>query len=276
VRDLPRNLWWQLIVGSGGVVKAGTERPGRAAAGLCLVEGRLEKRSRRVVCISVVVPVLNEAATIPFCLTTARERALPEEIEIIVVDGGSGDSTVALAEGTADKVLSAPRGRASQMNAGARVASAEILLFLHADTILPHGYARYVQAAMAQPGVVGGRFDVRLDSDKSLLRLAGAMINLRSRLSRIATGDQAIFVRREVFARLGGYPAIPLFEDIVLSKNLKRAGRFACLRDKVTTSARRWEKEGACRTILRMWVLRALFWAGVPAGRLRELYDDAR
>jgi rSAM/selenodomain-associated transferase 2 len=223
--------------------------------------------------VSVIVPVLNEEGGIGETLRRARQ---PGVREIIVVDGGSMDETRAVAQPLADRVLSAPRGRAAQMNAGAERANGDILLFLHADTLVPAGFAEAVAAACTTPAVVGGRFDVDLTPSTPLLRLTGELMNWRSRLSRIATGDQAMFVRRDVFERLGGYANIPLMEDVDLSRRLKGAGRIACLRQRVTTSARRWHAHGAVKTILLMWKLRALYCCGVSPVRLRRLYDDAR
>jgi rSAM/selenodomain-associated transferase 2 len=223
--------------------------------------------------LSVIVPALNEEQGIGETLRRARQ---PGVREIIVVDGGSVDSTRAVAHEIADVVLSAPRGRAAQMNAGAARAAGDILLFLHADTLVPEGFAQAIAAACREPGVVGGRFDVTLVPASPLLRLTGELMNWRSRLSRIATGDQGIFIRRDVFTRLGGYADIPLMEDIDLSRRMKRAGRIACLPQRVTTSARRWQTRGTARTILLMWSLRALYFFGVPPARLRRLYDDAR
>lgn len=223
--------------------------------------------------VSVIIPTLNEEATIGETLRRARQDGVGE---IIVADGGSTDQTRAVAQEFADTVLSAPRGRAAQMNAGAKRARGDMLLFLHADTLVPAGFAEAVTAACQTPAIVGGRFDVDLTPSTPLLRLTAALINWRSRISRIATGDQAIFIRRDVFERLGGYATIPLMEDVDLSRRLKRAGRVACLRQRVTTSARRWQANGVIRTILLMWTLRALYWLGVPPARLRQLYDDAR
>jgi len=223
--------------------------------------------------LSVVVPTLNEGRGIAATLGCARQ---PGVREIIVVDGGSVDSTCALAHELADLVLSAPRGRAAQMNAGAARASGDILFFLHADTLVPDGFARAIAAACAEPSVIGGRFDVTLTPSSLLLRLTGELMNWRSRLSHIATGDQGIFIRRDVFTQLGGYADIPLMEDIDLSRRMKRAGRIACLRQRVTTSARRWQTHGVVRTILLMWSLRALYFFGASPSRLRRLYEDAR
>jgi len=223
--------------------------------------------------ISVVIPVLNEESALAATVVSARGPAVRE---VIVVDGGSSDGTPALAERLADRVLRGPRGRAVQMNAGAAVAAAEVVLFLHADTRLPESFAAAVLAALADPRAVGGRFDVSLQPGSPLLALTGALINLRSRLSRIATGDQAIFVRRRVFDDLGGFPPLPLMEDIAFSRALKRAGRIVCLREKVITSSRRWRRDGVLRTILLMWSLRLLYFCGVSPARLRRVYSDAR
>jgi len=226
--------------------------------------------------VSVIIPALDEEAAIASTLARARSGAGAHDIELIVVDGGSEDATAARAAEFADKVLCAPRGRGRQMNAGAWAASGEVLLFLHADTILPPGYPEIIGRAVSDPDIAWGRFDVELTGRGILLRLVERLINLRSRVSRIATGDQAIFVRSDVFRRAGGYPDIPLFEDVALSRTLKRLGKSACLRERVVTSARRWQKEGVVRTILRMWMLRALFWFGVPPAKLCAFYRDVR
>jgi rSAM/selenodomain-associated transferase 2 len=223
--------------------------------------------------ISVVVPALNEAAQIEAALASARGAAVRD---IIVVDGGSTDGTQRLARPHADLVLSAPRGRALQMNAGAAAARGAVLLFLHADTRLPVGFDAAVLDALADPATVGGRFDVRLVPSAPLLRLVAASMNLRSRLSRIATGDQAIFARRTVFEALGGFEPIPLMEDIAFSRALKDRGRIACLHQRVETSSRRWLGRGPLRTIALMWWLRLLYACGVTPERLRRLYRDAR
>jgi len=223
--------------------------------------------------LSVIVPTLDEAEALPAALAAARQ---PGVTEIIVVDGGSRDGTLALARTLADRVLETARGRARQMNAGAAVARGDVLLFLHADTRLPAGYAQAVARALADPRVVGGRFDVRLDATGLAYRVVGRLISVRSRVTRVATGDQAIFVRRAVFARLGGYPAVPLMEDVALSRALKRAGRVACLGETVVTSARRWQRHGVARTVLLMWALRAAYYAGVSPARLARIYRDAR
>lgn len=158
------------------------------------------------------------------------------------------------------------------MNAGARVAKGQILLFLHADTLLPAGAEAAIAEAFSDPAVVGGRFDLRFDNPRPVFKVIAFFINLRSRYTKICTGDQAIFVRRETFEELGGYPDIPLMEDVEFTKRLKRKGRIWCLRTKVTTSARKWEREGILRTILRMWVVRFLYFVGVGPDRLHGWY----
>ncbi len=223
--------------------------------------------------ISVIIPALDEEAQIADSLASARASGVRE---IIVVDGGSGDATARVAGRYADVVLTAPRGRAAQMNAGAGVARGDVLLFLHADTRLPAGFDAAVLAALADPAVAGGRFDVLLVPRTRLLDLVAALMNVRSRLTRIATGDQAIFVRRAVFDAVGGFEQIPLMEDIAFSRVLKRRGRVACLRQRVMTSSRRWLRDGPVRTILRMWWLRLLYVCGVPPERLRRRYADTR
>jgi rSAM/selenodomain-associated transferase 2 len=223
--------------------------------------------------LSVIVPTLDEEATIASTLAHARR---PGDVELVIVDGGSRDETVHVARPLADRVLDAPRGRAAQMNAGAAAARGAVLLFLHADTRLPDDYPALVADALAPADVVGGRFDIRLDAPGLAYRVIERLIGLRSRLTGVATGDQAIFVRRDAFVRVGGYPAIPLMEDIALCRALKRAGRMAALRDVVVTSARRWQRDGLVRTVALMWTLRLAYYAGVSPARLARAYRDAR
>jgi rSAM/selenodomain-associated transferase 2 len=221
--------------------------------------------------ISIVIPALDEAANL-IRLLPGLAVGSPGP-EVIVVDGGSSDGTADAVTASAHvHYLAASRGRARQMNAGARVARGDVLVFLHADTRLPVGALDAVARAMADPRVVGGRFDVRFDTPRPVMRMVAWFINRRSRVSGIATGDQAIFVRRAVFETLGGYPDIPLMEDVELTRRLKRHGHLACLRQKVTTSARKWEQEGVLRTILLMWLLRLLYFCGVEPSRLHRLY----
>jgi rSAM/selenodomain-associated transferase 2 len=221
--------------------------------------------------LSIIVPVLNESETIGAQLRTLVPLR-SEGAEVIVVDGGSHDGTPVQAREGADRVLVAERGRASQMNAGAAAAAGEILLFLHADTRLPADADDLVRQAFADRERVWGRFDVRIDGRHALLGLVAALMNQRSRLTGIATGDQAIFVTRQAFERVGGYPDMPLMEDIVLSRRLKRLSRPVCLRDRVTTSGRRWERNGVLRTILTMWRLRLAFRFGADPRRLALVY----
>jgi rSAM/selenodomain-associated transferase 2 len=220
--------------------------------------------------ISIIVPVLNEAEGIAAALG-ALQPLRGRGHEVVVVDGGSADSTVALARPLADQVLSATRGRAAQMNAGAQAARGDAFLFLHADTRLPGDADALVAKALARRR--WGRFDVRIDSPRPALALVGVMMNLRSRLSGIATGDQAMFARRTAFAAAGGFPALALMEDIALSSQLRRGGRPACLRERVLTSGRRWERNGVFATILLMWRLRLMFFLGTDPRRLARLYE---
>lgn len=220
--------------------------------------------------LSVIVPVLDEAEEIAGHLAAlARVRAAGAEV--VVVDGGSRDATIERAQLHADLVVRARRGRADQMNAGAELARAPVLLFLHADTTLPDGAAEEIQRAVAG-GARWGRFDVAIRGGPRLLRLVAACMNLRSRATGIATGDQAIFVRAETFREAGGYPAIGLMEDVALSARLRRLGRPACLRARVTTSGRRWEQRGVVRTILLMWWLRLGYWLGRHPDALARAY----
>ena len=223
--------------------------------------------------ISVVVPVLNEEKTIAATLT-ALMALRPDEV--IVVDGGSADRTREISRQTGAKVITGAPSRARQMNRGAEYATGDILLFLHADTRLPLAAFHDIAAALEDPRYLGGRFDVDLDGDHWLLKIVGAMINHRSRITKVGTGDQAIFVRREVFARMGGFPEIPLMEDIAFGRALKRLGGVACLRSRVVTSARRWESEGVWRTIIKMWTLKLLYFAGVSPVTLKRFYADGR
>ncbi len=221
--------------------------------------------------LSIIIPVLNEAAAIGDALA-ALAPCRARGVEVVVVDGGSRDGTAAIAHPLADHLLSAPRGRGSQMNAGATVAKGEVLLFLHADTRLPPDAERLVLMGLQASKRAWGRFDVTIAGRSPLLRLVAAMMNLRSRLTGIATGDQAMFVTREAFAQAGGFPDIPLMEDIVLSRRLKRIGRPACLPARVVTSGRRWDQHGIVRTTVMMWRLRLAFFLGAEPARLARRY----
>ena len=237
--------------------------------------------------LSIIVPVLDEALIIAASLgRLAGWRGAGTEV--IVVDGGSADGSAAIAAPWADRVLAAPRGRARQMNAGAAVARGDVLLFLHADTALPAGAIAAIGAALAvdarcgeapasrftrrRPLPVWGRFDVRIDGCGRMLGVVAALMNLRSRLGGIATGDQAIFATRAAFEAVGGFPEQPLMEDIELSRRLLRRSRPACLRLRVVTSGRRWESRGVWRTIALMWRLRLLYRLGIAPERLVRSY----
>ncbi|HEX9879365.1 MAG TPA: TIGR04283 family arsenosugar biosynthesis glycosyltransferase [Candidatus Binatia bacterium] len=223
--------------------------------------------------ISVIIPALNEEGQIEITLRSLEELDVGE---VIVVDGGSRDRTRDTAMGAGANFLVSPPGRARQMNRGAGVARGDVLVFLHADTRLPLSAAANIRSALQDPQCVGGRFDVRLDGERWAFKMIEFMINLRSRLSRVATGDQAIFVRRRVFERMGGFPDVPLMEDLAFSKRLKKEGRVACLRTRVSTSSRRWERDGVWRTVFKMWLLRALFVAGVSPNFLKRFYKNVR
>jgi rSAM/selenodomain-associated transferase 2 len=220
--------------------------------------------------LSIVMPALNEAAGIEatlHALQPLRERG----VEVVLADGGSSDDTAARAAPWVDAVTTSARGRALQMNAGAALARADALLFLHADTRLPP--LADVQVLQALAGGAGwGRFDVRIDGRPWMLRVVAAMMNLRSRLTGIATGDQAIFVARARFDQVGGFPVQPLMEDIEISRRLLRLGRPACLRAQVCTSGRRWEQRGVWRTIVLMWRLRWRYWRGESPAQLAKAY----
>ena len=221
--------------------------------------------------LSIVVPVLDEAEGIVATLASlAPLRA--RGAELIVVDGGSRDATVARAQALADRVIEGPRGRARQMNAGAAVARAPTLLFLHADTRLPEDADRLIASALGAAPLAWGRFDVAIEGHSRMLPVVAAMMNLRSRLSGIATGDQAMFMTRAAFEAAGGFPDQPLMEDIELSARLKRLSAPVCLRERVLTSGRRWEQRGVWPTIVLMWRLRLLYALGVRADRLAPWY----
>ena len=224
--------------------------------------------------LSIIIPVLNEAGRIADALITLqpmRERGA----EIVVVDGASTDGTADVAAHGADLVIRAPRGRASQQNAGAQRASGDTFLFLHSDTQLPLNADDLIADALGEPAAQWGRFDVRFDTDQPMLRVVATMMNVRSRLTGIATGDQCLFVRRSAFEAAGGFPAVVLMEDIAISKLLRRYSAPSCLRDKVTTSARRWQKNGVWRTIFLMWWLRLAYAIGVSPTRLAQWYRQS-
>lgn len=216
------------------------------------------------------MPTLDEAAGLGDALQAlAPLRA--RGAQVIVADGGSRDDTVAVARACGVQVIEAPRGRALQMNAGAQLATGDTLLFLHADTLLPHDADRLIAQALAT-GACWGRFDVRITGQSPALRVIAACMNLRSRWSGIATGDQAMFMTRAAFAAVGGFAEQPLMEDIEMSRRLLGVSRPACLRARVSTSGRRWEARGILRTVLLMWRLRFAYWRGAAPEQLAELY----
>lgn len=221
--------------------------------------------------ISIVVPARNEASVIAATLARLRE---PEVLEVIVVDGESGDGTAERASPLADRVLAGPVGRSRQMNTGAAAARGDILFFLHADSLVSAGFAAAIVGACRD--AIGGRFDVRLDAPGLAFRVIERGINLRSRCSGIFTGDQGLFIRRDVFEALGGFPDQPLCEDVALSKSMKRRGRVVALRLCITTSARRWQRYGIVRTVLLMWWIRARYALGTDPAVLARIYRDAR
>jgi len=221
--------------------------------------------------LSIIMPVLDEGDGIAGALDPLAElRGLG--VEVIVVDGGSHDATVQRARLRADHVLSAPRGRALQMNAGAAKASGDVLLFLHADTRLPPEAERLVLDGLARSTHQWGRFDVTIEGRHPMLAVIAFTMNLRSRMTGTATGDQAIFAKRDAFQAAGGFPEIPLMEDIALSKRLKRTGRPLCLRERAITSGRRWETHGVFRTIFLMWRLRLAYFLGADPAALARRY----
>jgi len=228
----------------------------------------------RMTALSIIVPTLDEAAGIVGHLA-ALQPLRRRGAELLIADGGSGDATVALAASHVDAVVMAPRGRARQMNAGAAQAHGDVLLFLHADTRLPDRADALVQRVLAAAAPAWGRFDVAIAGRHPLLPIVAWSMNWRSRLTGIATGDQALFVRRDVFDAVGGFPDIALMEDIALSRRLKRRGRPLCLRARVITSGRRWESRGVLRVVLLMWRLRLAYFLGRDPARLAAAYGDA-
>jgi rSAM/selenodomain-associated transferase 2 len=222
--------------------------------------------------LSIVIPTLDEAPGIGATLD-ALAPLVARGHEVIVVDGGSRDATVALARRSGATVLRAPRGRASQMNAGAARARHEVLLFLHADNRLPADADRIVLEGLATSGRTWGRFDVAIAGRSFWLGVIAWFMNHRSRLTGIATGDQAMFVRRDAFEHVGGFPAIALMEDIELSRRLKRLSPPLCLAARTITSGRRWETRGVRRTILAMWRLRLAYFLGADPEQLRRAYE---
>jgi rSAM/selenodomain-associated transferase 2 len=219
--------------------------------------------------LSVIIPTLNEGNGIEALLSTLQSiRA--QGHEVIVADGGSNDATIALANPLADQIVNSPRGRALQMNAGAAVANGDALFFLHADSRLPANFLALIRDALNRGG--WGRFDIRLSADRILFRVVDWFMNRRSRSSGISTGDQGLFVTRELFDAIGGFPAIALMEDIAITKKLRKIQAPICLPDQIITSSKRWESNGAWRTIWLMWRLRYAYWRGADPAQLARIY----
>jgi len=223
----------------------------------------------RPLSVAAIVPVLNEAALLPGAIERFRHIGVDE---LVYADGGSTDSTREQLQAAGVRWVSSRPGRSAQMNRGAVECVSDILLFIHVDTSVSSSHIEAVLESMRDRRMAGGRFDVQLSGTHPAFRIIESMINMRSRLSRISTGDQAMFVRRNIFERLGGFPDQPLLEDVAFSRRLKRAGQIACLRQRVETSSRRWEECGIVRTILLMWWLRLRFWLGADPARLWQLY----
>jgi len=233
-----------------------------------MIEGGLKPPS-----IALVVPLLNEAAVLPALL--AMVRGLPVD-ELVLVDGGSQDGTAEMLAQCGLRWLKSSAGRANQMNAGAAICHSDLLLFLHADTQISPEQIDHLRAVFADTTLQSGRFDLRVSGSGWVFRLISTMINLRSRCTKIASGDQAMFVRRTRFVAVGGFPNLPLMEDIALSRRLKQAGGVVSLRAQVVTSSRRWRQGGVVRTIVLMWLLRLGFYAGVSPQRLARFYRQSR
>jgi rSAM/selenodomain-associated transferase 2 len=224
--------------------------------------------------LSIIVPTLEEEARIGAALS-ALSPFRARGAEVIVADGGSRDRTIEIARPLADRVIAAPRGRGAQMNAGAAVARGTVLLFLHADTELPAAADALVLQSASDTARPWGRFDVRIAGRSRLLPVIAALMNWRSRVTGIATGDQAIFVSRAAFVAAGGFADIPLMEDVALTKRLKRIGRPRCLAACVTVSGRRFDERGALRLMVLMWRLRLQYWLGVSPATLARRYGYA-
>ena len=219
---------------------------------------------------SIILPVIDEGATIGATLDDLHRRW--PDAETVIVDGGSTDDTAAIVRTFASQLLISERGRARQMNAGAGAASGDILVFLHGDSQLPDGALEAIASALDGREIGWGRFDIAIDGRHKLLPLVAATMNFRSRITSVATGDQAIFVTRAALDAVGGFPDIPLMEDIGLSKRLRRLAKPVCLRERVVTSGRRWDANGLVRTVLTMWTLRLGYFVGVAPERLAKAY----
>ena len=219
------------------------------------------------------MPLFNEHKQLPETISLLSQAGADE---LIFVDGGSTDGSQDLLQESGLHWVATEAGRARQMNAGSSLCKSDIILFVHVDTVICSSHISAVKQAMSDSEYAGGRFDVSLSGKHPAFRIIERLINMRSRMSRISTGDQCQFVRRSVFDALGGFPDLPLMEDVAFSRLLKREGKLACLKERVITSSRRWEQHGIMRTVLMMWKMRLLYWLGIPADRLALMYRDAR
>ena len=234
---------------------------------------RARQQGRSDMIISVVIPVLHEGGRISQMLESLKVAATDTPYEVIIADGDPSGSTIRQIADQGVMTLIAPRGRAFQMNAGAALARGDILLFLHADTLLPHNAFAHIVSALSDDRFMGGAFDLGIQNRRWIFRIIGFAASRKHRLTRVPYGDQAIFMRRSFFEAMGGYPEIPLMEDVELMKRVKRRkGRIIILPEVVSTSSRKWEKDGVTYTILRNWMLQTLYLFGVPAERLVKYY----
>ena len=243
--------------------------------GILLSRPRWAPRYNGAMRLSIVIPALNESGNIVATLTplqSMRSRCA----EVILVDGGSSDATTQLAAPLVDCVVTARKGRALQMNAGAAAATGDILLFLHADSILPSGADQLILDGLQSDTRVWGRFDISIEGRHFFLPVVAWCMNFRSRLTGMATGDQGLFMTVEAFSQAGGFANIPLMEDLALCAALRKGGPPICLRQKISTSGRRWEKHGVWRTILLMWRLRLAYFFGADPGDLHRAYYGAK
>ena len=225
--------------------------------------------------LAIVIPVFNEAKVLPQALTSLAELSMDSSDSIIFVDGGSTDQSIQLIQQHGYQCLHCEAGRAKQMNYGTNNTKSDIILYLHVDTKVSSSEISNIKKSYTK-GFLSGRFDIMFTNRALTYRIISFFINFRSRLSKISTGDQAIFIRRDIFEQIGGYPEIPLMEDVAISKALRRLGKIDCLYNKVTTSSRRWEKNGVVNTVMLMWKMRFLYWCGAEPEKLASMYRNAR
>lgn len=223
--------------------------------------------------LSIIIPALNESRHL---LASLQSLSLLKNHphEIIIVDGGSDDDTLKIAEPYVDFIFTSEKGRATQMNMGAAHASGDILWFLHADSLIPDNAYKHICTSLQNNQHIWGRFNIKLSGSNPVFRIIEQLINLRSKITKIATGDQGIFVLRSEFEKLNGFAAQPLMEDIQLCKQLKKISAPACLVNTITTSSRRWESRGIIKTVILMWYLRLAYFLGTPASKLAKQYQN--